>query len=184
MRATSTSSSKKADDFLDLQRIDRAADIIRPQEVDLGRLLARLVSRVTTDERHELTLSVAPELPMVKADPERVWQVLLNLLSNARKYSPDGGPIDVSARLVGELVEVCVADRGLGIPADALPRLFGEFYRVQTPDRRKIAGTGLGLSICRKIIRAHDGEIWAESEGPGKGARVRFTLPVATSQRI
>jgi signal transduction histidine kinase len=168
------------DDFLDLQRIDRAADIIRPKEVDLDGLLARLATRVRTDERHELTLTVAPELPRVTADPERVWQVLLNLLSNARKYSPDGGSIEVSARLAVDSVEVCVADQGLGIPAEAMPRLFGEFYRVQTPDRRKIAGTGLGLSICRKIIRAHEGEIWAESEGPGKGARFLFTLPVTT----
>ena len=168
------------DDFLDLQRIDRAADTIRPQEVDVRGLLARLVTRVRTDECHELRLSPGPDLPRVKADPERVWQVLLNLLSNARKYSPDGGPIEISARLAEHQVEVCVADHGLGIPAEAMPRLFGEFYRVQTPDRRKIAGTGLGLSICRKIIRAHDGEIWAESEGPGKGARLFFTLPVAT----
>jgi signal transduction histidine kinase len=168
------------DDFLDLQRIDRAADIIRPRAVDLHGLLSRLRTRVTIDERHELRLKVAPELPRVKADPERVWQVLLNLLSNARKYSPDGGPIEVAAHLADQAVEVCVADHGLGIPAEALPRLFGEFYRVQTPDRRKIAGTGLGLSICRKIIRAHAGDIWAESDGPGTGSRFRFTLPVAT----
>jgi signal transduction histidine kinase len=171
------------DDFLDLQRIDRAADIIRPQAVDVYGLLARLPSRVPMDARHELTLRVAPDLPRVKADPERVWQVLLNLLSNARKYSPDGGPIEVSARAQPEAdaVEVCVADQGLGIPAEALPRLFGEFYRVQTPDRQKIAGTGLGLSICRKIIRAHGGDIWAESDGPGTGSRLLFTLPVATA---
>jgi signal transduction histidine kinase len=170
------------DDFLDLQRIDRAADIIRPQAVDVYGLLARLPSRVPMDARHELTLKVAPDLPRVRADPERVWQVLLNLLSNARKYSPEGGPIEVSAHAQPEAraVEVCVADQGLGIPADALPRLFGEFYRVQTADRRKIAGTGLGLSICRKIIRAHAGDIWAESDGPGTGSRFRFTLPVAT----
>jgi signal transduction histidine kinase len=167
------------DDFLDLQRIDRAADTIRAEEVDLRGLLARLATMVTTDDRHELTLSVAPGLPRVTADPERIWQVLLNLSSNARKYSPDGGRIDVSARRAEQHVEVCVTDQGLGIPAEAMPRLFGEFYRVQTPDRRKIAGTGLGLSICRKIIRAHAGEIWAESEGPGKGARFHFTLPVA-----
>jgi PAS domain S-box-containing protein len=167
------------DDFLDLQRIDRAAEVIRPQPVDLPGLLRRLPSRVAMDDRHQLKLTVPPELPRVRADPERVWQVLLNLLSNARKYSPDGGAIEVSARLAEEAVEVCVADQGLGIPAEALPRLFGEFYRVQTPDRRKIGGTGLGLSICRKIIRAHAGEIWAESEGPGRGARFLFTLPVA-----
>lgn len=167
------------DDFLDLQRIDRAADVIRAREMDLPGLLARLATRVRTDEHHELTVTVAPGLPTVKADPERVWQVLLNLLSNARKYSPHGSPIEVSARQAEQQVEVCVADQGLGIPAEAMPRLFGEFYRVQTPDRRKIPGTGLGLSICRKIIRAHEGEIWAESEGPGTGARFFFTLPVS-----
>jgi signal transduction histidine kinase len=172
------------DDFLDLQRIDRVADTVRPREVDLPPLLARLRPMVADDDCHELELSVAPELPQVRADPDRVWQVLLNLLSNARKYSPEGGPIEVSARLAEEKVEVCVADQGLGIPAEAMPRLFGEFYRVQTDDRRKIAGTGLGLSICRKIIRAHDGEIWAESDGPGRGARFLFTLPVVAGSAV
>jgi two-component system sensor histidine kinase VicK len=115
----------------------------------------------------------------VWADSERIWQVLLNLVSNARKYSPEGGPIDIFAQPSATHVEVTVADRGLGIPADALPNLFGEFYRVPTPDRRGIPGTGLGLSICRKIIAAHHGEIWAESDGPGQGTRFRFTLPTA-----
>ena len=70
-------------------------------------------------------------------------------------------------------------DQGLGIEAEAMPRLFGEFYRVQTPDRQGISGTGLGLSICRKIVRAHQGEIRAESDGPRPGSRFHFTLPVA-----
>ena len=78
-----------------------------------------------------------------------------------------------------EVVTITVADEGLGTEAEALPRLFGEFYRVQSPDRQSISGTGLGLSICRKIVRAHQGEIWAESEGPGHGSRFHFTLSVA-----
>ena len=78
-----------------------------------------------------------------------------------------------------ESITVTVADEGLGIEPEAIPRLFGEFYRVQTPDRQGISGTGLGLSICRKIVRAHHGEIWAESEGPGRDSRFHFTLPVA-----
>ncbi len=80
---------------------------------------------------------------------------------------------------VPQAVTVTVIDQGLGIEAEAMPRLFGEFYRVQTPDRQGISGTGLGLSICRKIVRAHQGEIWAGSEGPGHGSRFHFTLPVA-----
>ncbi len=102
------------------------------------------------------------------------------LVGNARKYSPDGGQVRVTASAgPQEAVTVTVADDGLGIEAEAIPRLFGEFYRVQTPDRRGISGTGLGPSICRKIIRAHQGEIWAESDGPGRGTEFHFTLPIA-----
>lgn len=107
----------------------------------------------------------------------------LNLAGNARKYSPDGGEVRVTATVSSpgspETVAVTVTDGGLGIEAEAIPRLFGEFHRVQTPDRQGISGTGLGLSICRKIIRAHQGEIWAESDGPGHGSRFHFTLPRA-----
>ena len=80
---------------------------------------------------------------------------------------------------VPQAVTVTVIDQGPGIEAEAMPRLFGEFYRVQAPDRQGISGTGLGLSICRKIVRAHQGEICAESEGPGHGSRLHFALPVA-----
>jgi signal transduction histidine kinase len=82
-------------------------------------------------------------------------------------------------RAAAEVVTITVADEGLGIEAEALPRLFGEFYRVQSPDRQSISGTVLGLSICRKIVRAHQGELWAEPDGPGYGSRFHFTLPVA-----
>jgi signal transduction histidine kinase len=166
-------------EFLDLERIDRGAETIHPRELDLRKLLSRLPTMFSDDEAHVLRQVLPPHLPAVWADSERIWQVLVNLVSNARKYSPQGGPIDVSARAWATHVEVCVADRGLGIPPDELPKLFGEFYRVASADRRGIPGTGLGLSICRKIIAAHHGEIWAESDGPGRGARFRFTLPTA-----
>jgi signal transduction histidine kinase len=180
VRVIATEGHRLADlitDFLDLQRVDRGAETIRPQALDLGPLLGRLPAMFSDQEGHVLRLALPPRLPTVWADPERIWQVLVNLVSNARKYSPRGGPIDISAQPSATHVEVSVADRGLGVPADALPNLFGEFYRVPTDDRRGIPGTGLGLSICRKIIGAHHGEIWAESDGPGKGARFRFTLP-------
>jgi signal transduction histidine kinase len=135
---------------------------------------------VPDDETRPLTVKAADGVSDVLADPERVLQVLLNLVSNARKYSPDGGEVRVTASAqAGDTVTITVADEGLGIEAEALPRLFGEFYRVQSPDRQGISGTGLGLSICRKIIRAHQGEIWAESDGAGQGTRFHFTLPVA-----
>jgi PAS domain S-box-containing protein len=182
LRIIATEGRRLADlitEFLDLQRIDRGAETIAPRELDLRPLLRRLPTMFADDASHRLRLALPSELPAVWADPERIWQVLVNLVSNARKYSPQGGPIDIFAHASATRVEVSVADRGLGIPAEELPNLFGEFYRVATPDRGGIPGTGLGLSICRKIIAAHHGEIWAESDGPGRGARFRFTLPTA-----
>jgi signal transduction histidine kinase len=167
------------DDFLDLQRIDRGAMRTDLRTVELGAILDRLATIVPEDERCPLEVQAPDDVSDVLADPERILQVLLNLVSNARKYSPDGGQVQVSASPGPEdAVTVTVADEGLGIEAEAIPRLFGEFYRVPTPDRQGISGTGLGLSICRKIVRAHQGEIWAESDGPGHGSQFHFTLPV------
>ena len=168
------------DDFLDLQRIDRGAMRSHRRRVDLAAILHRLTTVVPDDEARPLVVQPAGDFCEVFADPERILQVLLNLVSNARKYSPDGGQVRVTASTGPKgAITVTVTDEGLGIAAEALPRLFGEFYRVQTPDRQGISGTGLGLSICRKIVRAHQGEIWAESDGPGQGTRIHFTLPLA-----
>lgn len=167
------------DDFLDLQRIERGVMRTERRTVSLSAILGRLATVVPDDAACPLAVGTAREVSDVFADPERILQVLLNLVSNARKYSPDGGQVSVSAAASPEAsVTVTVADEGLGIEAEAIPRLFGEFYRVQSPDRQGISGTGLGLSICRKIVRAHQGEIWAESEGPGQGTQFHFTLPV------
>lgn len=166
------------DDFLDLQRIERGAMRTDRKMVELATVIDRLMTIVPDDDACPLAVQTAEGVSEVFADPERILQVLLNLVSNARKYSPDGGPVRVIASTgPGATVMVTVADEGLGIEAEAMPRLFGEFYRVQSPDRQGISGTGLGLSICRKIIRAHEGEIWAESDGPGQGTEFHFTLP-------
>jgi signal transduction histidine kinase len=168
------------DDFLDLQRIERGAMRTDRRMVELRAILRRLMTVVPDDEACPLAVQAAGDVVEVFADPERILQVLLNLVGNARKYSPDGGQITVTASAGPEsYVTVTIADEGLGIEAEAIPRLFGEFFRVQSDDRQGISGTGLGLSICRKIIRAHEGEIWAESDGPGQGTQFHFTLPVA-----
>ena len=106
-------------------------------------------------------------------------QVLSNLLGNARKYSPDGGTIVLSAREVDDAVEIAVTDQGLGIPPEALPRLFEKFFRVDNLDRREIRGTGLGLAIVKQIVEVHGGRVRAESAGLGHGTRLSFTLPIA-----
>jgi CheY-like chemotaxis protein len=110
------------------------------------------------------------------ADTNAIHQVLLNMLANARKYSPGGGRIRVFATVFDDVVEVSVLDHGLGVPADALPKLFTKFFRVQSPDRRQISGTGLGLAISRRIVEMHGGRVGAESAGPGQGSRFYFTL--------
>jgi CheY-like chemotaxis protein len=105
-----------------------------------------------------------------------------NLLSNARKYSPNGGSIVVGASVLDGMVEVYVQDEGLGIPSDALSHLFQKFYRIDTADRRAIKGTGLGLAISRNIVEVHGGKIGARSDGLGKGAVFHFTIPMVREQ--
>lgn len=171
-------------DFLDLQRMERAhQEMLLLTHADPHQLLEHAVTSASDDGSHPIVLDAPDPLPLVRADADRIHQVLANLLSNARKYSPEPGEIKVSARRVDGAVEVSVQDHGLGIPPDALPRLFEKFYRVDNSDRRNITGTGLGLAICRQIIAAHGGHIWAESAGVGQGARLSFTLPLAERSR-
>ena len=118
-----------------------------------------------------LVMEAAPALPLVDLDPERIRQVLHNLLANALRYTPRGGTVRVRCAPADGGVGVTVEDTGRGIPADDLPHVFDRFYK--TPESR---GTGLGLAIARGLVRAHGGEISAES-APGRGTAIRVTLP-------
>jgi PAS domain S-box-containing protein len=170
--------------FLDLQCLGKGHRKVVQRPTDLRRLLRDAAAIAGRDPTHPIVLQVPDHLPAVSADPDRLQQVLANLLSNACKYSPSGGEIRVSARrLDNELVEVAVQDQGVGLPEEALPRLFERFYRVETSDREGIGGAGLGLAISREIVEAHGGHIVAESAGPGQGSTFRFTLPVAEPVR-
>lgn len=166
-------------DFLDLQRLESGAQGLRLEPTDLRPVLEQALAAVGDDPAHPLVASLEEPLPPVLADAERVAQVLANLLDNARKYSPGGGEIRVAARVVGGEVEIEVADQGLGLPAEALPRLFSKFYRVDNTNRRAIKGTGLGLAIVKHLVEAHGGRVWARSDGLGKGSTFGFSLPVA-----
>ena len=130
-------------------------------------------------------IDLSPELPLVMADGRRIIQVLSNLLSNAARHSHEASAIGVSALREGYHVAVSVTDEGRGIAAERLPHLFRKFSRLEGEDRgRDIAGSGLGLAICKGIVEAHGGRIWAESDGPGLGARFTFTIPVAQDAGI
>lgn len=179
------------DDFLDLQRLKSGRQELHRMPLPPRALLAEAVEAAGLDAEHPISVDAAPNLPLVDADPDRFRQVLLNLLSNARKYSPTGGAIVLAARPVtapsgadaaeNALVRFSVRDHGLGIPADALPRLFQPFYRIDGRERKQIKGTGLGLSICQEIVMAHGGTIWVESDGPDTGTTMCFTVPVNKS---
>jgi signal transduction histidine kinase len=166
-------------DLMDLERIEAGALGLKPRATDLGELLDYAATVAGHDPTHPVRLTRPPDLPPVLVEPDRIQQVVGNLLSNARKYSPSGDPICLSARRVTDRLEVSVQDKGLGIPAEALPNVFEKFFRVSSPRHRGIRGAGLGLAICRRIVEAHGGRIWAESEGEGRGARFTFTLPLA-----
>jgi len=114
---------------------------------------------------------------MISGDERKVKQVLLNLLSNALKFTPEGGQIDVAARLQDDVAEVSVADTGVGIAPEDQETVFEEFRQVGTADK-KAEGTGLGLTLSRKFIELHGGKIWVQSK-LGRGSTFTFTLPVS-----
>jgi two-component system phosphate regulon sensor histidine kinase PhoR len=122
---------------------------------------------------------LAPDAPPVKADRDRLAQILINLVDNAVKYTPAGGQVSVTAdRAAGGLVEIAVRDTGVGIPAEDLPRITERFYRVDKARSRELGGTGLGLAIVKHLVMAHGGELRITSE-VDKGTVVRVTLPGA-----
>lgn len=114
-------------------------------------------------------------LGQIRGDERKVKQVLLNLLSNALKFTPAGGRVDVRAAVVGEMIEVSVTDTGVGIAPEDQAAVFEEFRQVGTPDQ-KVGGTGLGLALARKFIELHDGRIRVQSQ-VGRGSTFAFTLP-------
>ena len=133
------------------------------------------------NHRHTLTLTCPADLPAIHGDRERIEQVIMNIVSNAIKYTADGGQIDITAGTRGDRVFVNVTDNGIGIPEKDLPRLFERFYRVDKARSRESGGTGLGLSIAKEILNQHQGDIQIESVY-GQGTSVTITLPAAREE--
>jgi GAF domain-containing protein len=166
--------------LLDLSRIDAGAlDPTQHRPSSPAALVAAGIDRVRAslgDRR--LDIQVPADLPPVSADDSHIERVIANLLDNAVKYSPPSEPIAVVAQSSGRSVTFRVEDRGLGIPAAHLERVFEPFFREPTGSYPAKPGTGLGLAICRSIVRSHRGRIWAEAR-PGGGAVIAFSLPIA-----
>ncbi|MBO9348320.1 ATP-binding protein [Chloroflexus sp. MS-CIW-1] len=165
-----------------LSRVEAGQLPVVARAIDLRSVLeAQIAQFEPLFSSNQVTLSLdAPEqLPQVWADPDRVAQVLINILANAYRYTPAGGQVTVQVSTDDQEVRVAVIDSGIGIAAEHLPHLFERFYRVDKSRARNSGGSGIGLAIARHLIYAQGGEIWAESDGIGKGARFIFTLPLA-----
>ena len=167
------------EDLLNIAQIEAGEFEFRQQPIDLCELVAEEAENVRPDaEAAELTLVVATTGPLaVMGDPDRLAQVLANLLTNAIKFTPAGGQIEVELRAVDGEALLSVDDSGPGVDAEELPRLFDRLYRGEDVRQRQLAGAGLGLAITRAIVEAHRGQIEA-SKGRLGGARFEVALPV------
>jgi signal transduction histidine kinase/DNA-binding response OmpR family regulator len=166
-------------DLLDISRIESGKVELDVQVVSIPEIVERVAAslrREFEDRGLTLTLAVPQDLPEIFGDPGRIAQILINLLSNAYKYTPQGGAT-VRARLVRNTLQIDVIDTGVGISAGDKEKLFTRFFRAEDAAVRQQPGTGLGLNITKSMVEMHGGEIWVESE-PGVGTTFSFTLPV------
>jgi signal transduction histidine kinase len=173
--------SRMITDMLDLDRMESGQMKLYQEEVNVNETIMAVVERVRPNApNHSFRFQLDETLPLVVGDSDKLIQVVTNLLTNAVKYSPAGGEILLSSYLEGHMAHVEVQDQGLGIPLDALERVFERYNRVEADSTRYIKGTGLGLPIVREIVEMHGGKVWVESV-QGKGSTFHFTLPVVKS---
>jgi signal transduction histidine kinase len=169
-------------DLLLASSLEAGALTLRPERLDLVEKAKACVEEARAASGRHAVRVEAPDGPVVGTwDPDRLSQVLRNLLGNALKYSPDGGEIVVRVEDRGTEAEVAVRDQGLGIESEALSKLFGRFYRAESV-AQAIHGIGLGLYVTKELVEAHGGRIWAESGGAGQGSTFRFTLPLSAAE--
>jgi len=163
--------------LLDLSRIQAGSLVPQRGWYDLSALVDDVLGRLrSVTSRHQVVVSVAQELPPVFLDYVEIGEVLTNLIENAAKYTPPGSEIAIRVGRDDGNIRVEVADRGPGIPREALPRLFEPFYRVQR-EGQMVTGTGLGLAVAKGLVEAHGGRIWADNRTEG-GTSFVFCLPI------
>ena len=165
------------DNLLDASRLQAGGLKINLSDVALDQLARQLVDKFRTQTKlHTLSAEFPPGFPVIQGDATRLEQVLSNLIGNAIKYSPTGGAVRITGRVLTDHVVVSVSDEGIGIPVEEQDRIFERFYRVDDALSRRTAGSGLGLYLAQAVVEAHGGKIWVES-APGRGASFSFSLP-------
>ncbi|AZB44193.1 response regulator [Bacillus sp. FJAT-42376] len=165
-------------DFLDVQRMEAGKQTYEKKYDDLFPILKQLAELQEIQTRnHAIRIERLTEQTIVLGDKDKLSQVFSNLISNAIKYSPNGGSIEIRLFEEEQYLNISIKDEGLGIPKEAMDKLFNKFYRVDNSDRRRIGGTGLGLAIAKEIVKAHEGTISVQSE-LGKGSVFTVRLPL------
>ena len=164
-------------DFLDVQRMESGKQTYEKKFLDIIPIIQKVIEhQEVAAVNHHIQLSVDTEQTRILGDKEKIEQVITNLLSNAIKYSPDGGNVIIHITDEQDKMIIDIQDEGLGIPKEALPKLFQKFYRVDNSDHRRIGGTGLGLAIVEEIVKSHDGSITVDSNF-GKGSTFTIAFP-------
>ncbi|MFA5167222.1 MAG: PAS domain-containing sensor histidine kinase [Candidatus Omnitrophota bacterium] len=168
-------------DILDLAKVESGKMELLLSNFSLKELLEHsliFIKEKAFKQNIEISSGIAEEVGYIRADERKVKQILFNLLSNADKFTPDGGKIGINARITGSEVEVSVRDTGIGIAPEDQGKLFKEFVQLENTMTKQYKGSGLGLSLAKKLVELHGGKIWVESEGKGKGSSFKFTLPI------
>lgn len=172
--------TRLVDDLLDAGRITQGTLVIRPEPIDLRDVIEAAVEstdRLVVRRGHRLDKRLPSHPVSCVGDAVRLTQVVTNLLSNAAKYTPRGGTIEVELREDREWATICVRDSGRGIPPELLPHLFEPFVRGMTTIDRRTGGLGVGLTLVQRLVELHEGRVEADSEGEGRGSEFRVVLP-------
>ena len=166
-------------DLSDVSKIEEGRLSIQPETIDLRQAvdeMARSLANVVVEKNLELDINLAPDATRIQGDPQRVAQILTNLVGNACRYTPNGGQVSITSRQTDSFVETTVRDTGIGIREDELERIFERFYRSDDSRVRDQSGTGLGLAIAKSLVEMHGGQLWVKSK-VGEGSTFGFTLP-------
>jgi histidine kinase len=169
-------------DLQELSRVEAGAYQLNRQTVSPVTVVNGVVKQLEqqfTKQNVRLVTTIEENLPDISIDPDRIKQVLLNLLGNALLYTPSSGSVTIAARQENSHIVFSVADTGIGISAEHLPFVFNRFYRTDKSRTRATGGTGIGLTIAKALVEAHNGRIWVKSPGENKGSTFYFSLPIS-----
>ncbi|MGO9569090.1 MAG: ATP-binding protein [Desulfomonilaceae bacterium] len=173
--------------ILDLSKVEAGKMELFVSPVNISQLLENGVVMIMEKARRhgiKIDLNIGAELSGagIQADETKLRQIVFNLLSNAAKFTPDGGCVELSAWKEGDELIISVSDTGIGLKPEDRERIFGAFEQLDSSYARRQQGTGLGLALARSLVELHGGRIWAESEGEGKGSKFTFAIPIIASQ--